>query len=134
MKSRRPFTNCYQKSIEIFKCAVRPPETQQPQQVNPFTRVEQSTPPVLRVIGESPRVPRAENKTPSTLTVEPIVPRIQVTIETQYYTNKNDATVNLTIIQTDVVPPLHQNPTRRRLRESANHIATVTPDVILLPK
>ena len=57
---------------ENFKCALQPPTTQQPHQGNQFLRAEKFSPPVPRLVGDAPRVPRVENKTPPTLRVETI--------------------------------------------------------------
>ena len=66
------------KLSENFKCVVQPPYTQRPQQGIQFLRVEQLTPQVTRMVGETTQVPRVENQTPPTLGVEPIAPQINV--------------------------------------------------------
>ena len=90
--------------------------------------MEQLSTPVLRVVGKTPRVTRVENQSPKTLRVEPIIPRIQVPAETQYYTKKNHDNFNLTRRSTDVSPPLYQYPNESKYIEAANHMDTVTSD------
>ena len=68
-KVEEPELSVIKKLSEFFKCAVKPPETQRPQQGNKLIRVEQFTPKVPRVVGETTQVLRLENKTSPTLRV-----------------------------------------------------------------
>ena len=78
LKVKEPTLYAIKKLSKIFKCAVQPPDTQWPQQGIQFLRVEQLTPQVTRMVGETTQVPRVENQTPPTLEVEPIAPQIHV--------------------------------------------------------
>ena len=84
------------------------------------------------MVGETLQVLRVVNKTPPTIRLEPIAPKIHVQAETQYHTNNNYANVNLTGRSADVVPPLHRYPTLIIFLESDNNINTVTQDEMFL--
>ena len=65
--------------------------------------------------------------------MESFASKIHFPSKTQYHTNYNDSTVNITGRSTYVAPPLHRYPTRSKFIEDVNHIATVTTYAILYP-